>query len=102
MLIECMSKRNFQFRRLRPILLFTGPAEHTRSPAQRLNSNRIRCGEYTVPRAGSKGPSMKLPTTVGLAVAVSLIAATVALAQLSGAASTGPAANGASGRLNAA
>jgi hypothetical protein len=33
---------------------------------------------------------MKLPTTVGLAVAVSLIAATVAaLAQISGAASTG-------------
>jgi hypothetical protein len=37
---------------------------------------------------------MKLPRTVGLAVAVSLLAATVAaLAQISGAASTGPTAN---------
>jgi hypothetical protein len=37
---------------------------------------------------------MKLPRTVGLAAAVSLLAATVtALAQVSGAASTGPTAN---------
>jgi hypothetical protein len=30
--IECMSKGNFQFRRLCPILRSTGPAEHTRLP----------------------------------------------------------------------
>jgi hypothetical protein len=31
-----------------------------------------------VPRAGSKGAPMKLPRTIGLAVAVSLVASTIA------------------------
>jgi Cytochrome P460 len=48
----------------------------------------------TVPRASNKGDPMKLPRTVGLAVAVSLVAGTVAaLAQISGAAPAGPTAN---------
>jgi hypothetical protein len=59
MLIECMSKRNFQFRRLRPILRSTGPAEHTRTPPQRLEQCLNPLRRVTVPRAGSKGASMK-------------------------------------------
>jgi len=48
----------------------------------------------TVPRAGNKGAPMRSPKTVGPAVAVSLVAATVAaLAQMSEAAPAGPTAN---------
>jgi len=72
--IECMSKGNFQFRPLHPIFGSAGPAEHTRPPRQGLKLLR----RAAVPRAGSKGAPMKLPRTVGLAVAVSLVAATVA------------------------
>ena len=47
-----------------------------------------------MPRAGSKEPLMKLSRTVGLAVAVSLVAGTVAaLALFRGAAAADPAAN---------
>jgi hypothetical protein len=68
-----------------------GPDAHTRPPRQGLNLLR----RAAVRRAGSKGAPMKLPRTVGLAVAVSLVVATVAAARawISGAAPAGPTAN---------
>ena len=92
--IECMSKGNFQFGRLRPIFGSAGPAEHTRSPPQQLKQWLKALWRVTVPRVGSKGAPMKLPRTVGLAVAASLLATTVAaLAEISGAAPNDPTAN---------
>jgi hypothetical protein len=75
-----------------PEVHWAGRAHAVASTAIETVMNALR--RVTVPRAGSTGASMKLPRTVGLAAAVSLLAATVtALAQVSGAASTGPTAN---------
>src|SRR5690242_1131258 len=84
-----MSKGNFQFRGLRPILKSTGRAEHAAASTliEAIAPSRRSA------RAAKETP-MKLSRTVGMAVAVSLVAGTGAtLAQISGVAPTDPAAN---------
>ena len=76
-----MSKWNFKFRPLHPILKSTGLAEHaaTSTSIEAIASSR------RVARGQQGRPPMKLSRTVGLAVAVSLVAGTVAaIAQISG------------------
>jgi len=59
---------------LHPIFGSAGPAEHTRPPRQGLKA----IAPSRRAARGQQEPPMKLPRTVGLAVAVSLVAATVA------------------------
>jgi hypothetical protein len=85
-----MSKRNFEFRPLHPILKSTGLAEHA---ATSTSIEAIALGRPAA-RGKQRRPPMKLSRMVGPAVAVSLVAGTVAaIAQISGAAPADPTAN---------
>src|SRR5947208_13007129 len=59
---------------LHPIFGSAGPAEHTRPPRQGFEA----IAPSRRAARGQQEPPMKLPRTVGLAVAVPLVAATVA------------------------
>src|SRR6516165_6566906 len=85
-----MSKRNFQFRPLHPILRSNELAEH----AAASSSIEAIAPSRRAARGQQRRPPMKLSRTVGLAVAVSLVAGAVAaFAQISRAALANPTAN---------